>query len=240
MDPTHELLVVDDDPVIRQLMCDVFDSHGNGHDYNVQVTDSAQAARCQLEAAIPDLVILDIGLPGEDGLSLARFIREHHDIPIIIVSGAGEPIDRILGLEIGADDYLVKPFEPRELLARVRSVLRRYRRNGQQAPPASATSSIGPLRLDREGRRLTAEDGSDIELTRMEFDLLLALVDHAGRVLSRDQLLNMTQNREWDPFDRSIDIRIARLRRKLGAHPGCDDLIRTVRGVGYTFAPRKP
>lgn len=231
MDSTFDLLVVDDDPVIRQLLRDVFDEPG----YRVLEAASAGAARHLLEAGVPDLVLLDIGLPGEDGLSLARFIREHHDIPIIIVSGAGDPIDRILGLEIGADDYLVKPFEPRELMARVRSVLRRYRRTAKPEPHPP-TRIIGPLRLDRDGRRLLTGDGAEIELTRMEFDLLMALVDHAGRVLSRDQLLNMTQNRDWDPFDRSIDIRIARLRRKIGAHAGCADLIRTVRGVGYTLS----
>ena len=233
MERNCDLLVVDDDPVVRQLLNDVFE----GSVYRVVEAESAGTAREILADEPPDLVLLDIGLPGEDGLSLARYIREHHDLPVIIVSGAGEPIDRIIGLEIGADDYLVKPFEPRELLARVRTVMRRYERT-ECEPARPETTRIGSLSLDREGRRLLADDGSEVELTRMEFDLLCALVDHAGRVLSRDQLLNLTQNRDWDPYDRSIDIRIARLRRKIGGYEGCDDLIRTVRGVGYTYSPR--
>lgn len=234
MDRNCNLLVVDDDPIVRQLLRDVFE----GSTYRVLDAESADAARGVLDRDTPDLVLLDIGLPGEDGLSLARFIREHYDLPIIIVSGAGDPVDRIVGLEIGADDYLVKPFEPRELVARVRSVMRRYER-APAGPEQPKITHIGSLSLDRDGRRLLAADGAEVELTRMEFDLLLALVDHAGKVLSRDQLLNMTQNRDWDPYDRSVDIRIARLRRKIGTHEGCDDLIRTVRGVGYTYSDRR-
>lgn len=233
-EPPHRILVVDDDAVIRQLMREVFQPP----DYQAAEADSAARARELLARERADLVLLDVGLPGEDGLSLARHIREHLDIPIIMVSGAGEPVDRIIGLEVGADDYVAKPFEPRELLARVRSVLRRYRRG--QSPAQSEVGddrplAIGRLALDRAARRLLDDAGDEIPLTRMEFDLLLALVDHAGRVLSRDQLLNLTQNRDWTPYDRSIDIRIARLRRKLGRDKAAPELIRTVRGVGYVF-----
>jgi DNA-binding response OmpR family regulator len=230
------LLVVDDDPVIRGLIGDTF----AGSAWQVCEAATAASAREVLESTRPALVILDVGLPGEDGLSLARHIRETLDIPIIMVSGAGESIDRIIGLEVGADDYIAKPFNPRELVARVKSVLRRYR-PGEDSPGAVAADgpALAGLKLDRAGRRLESAEGRDIVLTRMEFDLLCAFVDAPGRVLSRDQLLNATQNRDWDPFDRSIDIRVARLRRKLNPETGEPPLIRTVRGIGYMLVPRK-
>jgi DNA-binding response OmpR family regulator len=229
------LLVVDDDPVVRNLIVDAFADQG----YRVHQAANAAAARQYLDDSRPDLVLLDVGLPGEDGLSLGRYIRESLDIPIIMVSGAGDSVDRIVGLELCADDYVTKPFHPRELKARVRSVLRRC-----SATPGSADGlarkkpGLAGLILDREGRRLETVDGREIILTRMEFDLLCALAEAPGRVLSRDQLLNLTQNRDWDPFDRSIDIRIARLRGKLNPETGEPSLIRTVRGVGYMFVPR--
>jgi DNA-binding response OmpR family regulator len=228
------LLVVDDDEVVRGLIEEYFTQHG----FSVRVAPDGAEARRELDACAPDLVFLDVGLPGEDGLSLARHIREHLDVPIIMVSGAGEPLDRIVGLEVGADDYVTKPFETRELLARVKSVLRRYRR-GPGAPPApgSARLQIPGFELDLDSRRVFRSSGEEVALTRLEFELLQALVERPNRVLSRDQLLNMTQNRDRDPFDRSIDIRIARLRRKLDAGDGGPELIRTVRGVGYMYAP---
>lgn len=228
------LLVVDDDQVVRELLQDYFGQQG----FEVRLAASAADAREQLDVARPQLVFLDVGLPGEDGLSLARYIREQFDIPIVMVSGAGEPLDRIIGLEVGADDYVSKPFELRELLARVKSVLRRYRR--VPAPPEerdSARVRIPGFELDMASRRVFRADGEELTLTRMEFDLLQVLVEHPNRVLSRDQILNRTQNRDWDPFDRSIDIRVARLRRKLEAQPDSPQLIRTVRGVGYMFVP---
>ncbi len=181
-------------------------------------------------------MLLDVGLPGEDGLSLARFLRERHDLPVIMISGAGTPLDRIVGLEVGADDYLAKPFELRELLARVRSVLRRYRvvpTAPQAAESQPSGIPLGRFRLELDSRRLLDEQGADIELTAMEFDLLQAFAQRPNRPLSRDQLLNLTQNRDWSPFDRSIDIRIARLRRKLEDDPEKPRIIRTLRGVGY-------
>ena len=223
------LLVVDDDAEVRRLLSDYLGGQG----FQVEGCADSQALRQTLANALPDLVVLDVGLPGEDGLSVARFLREHHDLPVIMISGSGTPLDRIVGLEVGADDYLAKPFELRELLARVRSVLRRYR--PASAPRETDGSSIpfGRFRLDLDSRRLLDEHGNDIELTAMEFDLLQAFAQRPNRPLSRDQLLNLTQNRDWSPFDRSIDIRIARLRRKLEDDPEKPQIIRTLRGVGY-------
>jgi DNA-binding response OmpR family regulator len=233
METAHALLIVDDDETVRALISDIFATAA----YRLFEADSAARARELIDQQPPDLILLDIGLPGEDGLSLARHVRASLDIPIIMVSGADQAIDRIVGLELGADDYVTKPFEPRELLARVRSVLRRYQRPAAGGQPSEHAESrrIGPLRLDLVGHRLLNADGEELPLTRMEFELLNVLSERPGRVLSRDQLLNLTQNRDWDPFDRSIDIRVARLRRKLNAGGGSQDWIRTVRGVGYMF-----
>jgi DNA-binding response OmpR family regulator len=228
------LLVVDDDPVIRDLLCDYFQQQG----FEVLCAKAAGEARAMLAAQTPQLVFLDVGLPGEDGLSLARHIREQLDVPIIMISGAGEPLERIIGLEVGADDYVTKPFDPRELLARMKSVLRRYRRTPEPlADDRPARLTIPGFELEMDSRRVFRSDGEELTLTRMEFDLLQVFVEHPNRVLSRDMLLNLTQNRDWDPYDRSIDIRVARLRAKLEASADSPQMIRTVRGVGYLFVP---
>jgi len=199
-----------------------------------------------VESALPDVVLLDVNLPGEDGFTLARFLRERYDVGIIIVSAATEIADRVAGLEIGADDYVGKPFDLRELRARVKSVIRRR----QATPPspsharadgaASAHSRVrvGACALDLASHQLFTEDGEEVSLTNMEFDLLKAFVEHPNQVLDRERLLTLTRNREWEPFDRSIDIRIARLRRKIEADPEHPEAIRTVRGAGYMFVPR--
>jgi DNA-binding response OmpR family regulator len=172
----------------------------------------------------------------DDGLALARYLREHVDPGIIMVTGAGEVVDRIVGLEIGADDYVTKPFDPRELLARIKSVQRRLqaRREVAPAPVRPQCVTFGECRLDLRSHQLYGRDGVPIALTSMEFDLLKV---NPGRALSRDRLLTLTRNREWDPYDRSIDIRVARLRKKIEPDPEKPRLIRTVRGVGYMFTP---
>jgi two-component system phosphate regulon response regulator OmpR len=183
------------------------------------------------------VVLLDIGLPGEDGLTLARYLRERHQVGIIMVTGAGDVVDRVAGLEVGADDYIAKPFDPRELRARLKSLLRRVEINSSAKQPTHLRVSIGRCFLDLKARTLSDAKGREIPITSMEFDLLKALIEHPNQVLSRDQLLTMTRNREWEPFDRSIDIRITRLRRKVEADPAHPRAIRTVRGAGYMFIP---
>jgi DNA-binding response OmpR family regulator len=235
------ILVVDDDPDIRALLEDYLGDQG----YQVVAVPTADDFRKALSGHTPDVVLLDVGLPGEDGLSLARHVREHFDVGIIMVSGAGDTVDRIIGLEIGADDYLAKPFDPRELHARVKSVLRRYRQQpGREAAEANDDTGsgrripfgLGVLDLDR--CQLLDAEGREIPVTAMEFELLKVFATRPNRPLSRDQLLGLTRNREWDPFDRSIDIRIARLRRKIEPEPDRPAYLKTVRGMGYMFVPK--
>ena len=242
MTESVRVLVVDDDPSVRELLEDYLADQG----FEALTVDSAAAAREQLGAMPPNVVLLDVGLPGEDGLSLARHIREHYDTAIIMVSGAGETVDRIVGLEVGADDYLAKPFDLRELRARIKSVLRRYQRMAAADGPDGATTPgpaagrrirVGAHLLDLDSRQLFDGQGREIPLTRMEYELLEVLVARPNRPLSRDQLLQLTQNRDWDPTDRSLDIRIARLRGKLESVPDKPQLIQTVRGIGYRYVP---
>ncbi|WP_020680314.1 response regulator [Marinobacterium rhizophilum] len=233
----HSVLVIDDDAAIREMISDYLKLQG----YGILEAENAAAARTLLAQQKPSVVLLDISMPGEDGLSLARYIREHLDIGIIIISAAGEAVDRIVGLEIGADDYLAKPFDPRELLARVRSVARRYEKLPVTTPNTGAEPSqrvrVGRCTLDLLSQQLFGPGDEELALTQMEFELLQILIDRPNRVLSRDQILNLTQNRDWDPNDRSIDIRIARLRRKIESDPERPRCIRTVRGSGYMFIP---
>lgn len=235
MPSAGRILLVDDDVDIRQMLAEYFGSHG----FDVIEAGSGIEMRDRLVDAVPDVALLDVRLPGEDGFSLLRYLREHHCMGVLMVTGAGEVVDRIVGLELGADDYVAKPFEPRELLARVKSVMRRVREPG--TPPAGDAPAeplaVGACRLDLASRRLFGADGAEIALTAMEFDLLRAFVERPERVLSRDDLLNLTRNRDWEPFDRSIDIRIARLRRKIEPDPEHPRLIRTVRGAGYMYVP---
>jgi two-component system, OmpR family, response regulator len=226
------VLVVDDDPSVRQMLTDYLSAHG----YEVRQAASGTAMRAELERALPAVVLLDIGLPGEDGLTLARYLRERHDVGIIMVTGAGDVVDRVAGLEVGADDYIAKPFDPRELRARLKSVLRRLAGKSEKKP-SSIQIAVGRCLLDLKSRSLSDGKGREIPITAMEFELLKTLVEHPNQVLSRDQLLTMTRNREWEPFDRSIDIRITRLRRKVEEDPARPRTIKTVRGAGYMFIP---
>ncbi len=232
------VLIVDDDPAVRDMLTEYLASHG----YEVSQADGGAAMRAALERAVPDVVLLDIGLPGEDGLTLARYLRERYDLAIVMVTGAGEVVDRIVGLEMGADDYIAKPFDPRELRARLKSVMRRTQ--GRAAPAAAPATSaadgrlaVGRCLLDLKSHQLHERDGGEVPLTSMEYELLRVFVEHPNQVLSRDRLLTLTRNREWEPFDRSIDIRIARLRRKIEEDPENPRAIRTVRGAGYMFVP---
>ena len=225
------ILVVDDDPSVRAMLVEYLTQHG----YEVQAAASGAAMRAALEQAAPAVVLLDIGLPGEDGLTLARYLRERHDVGIIMVTGAGDVVDRVAGLEVGADDYIAKPFDPRELRARLKSVLRRLEK--KESAKTESRVKIGRCLLDLKSRTLADAKGRDVPITAMEFELLKTLIEHPNQVLTRDQLLTLTRNREWEPFDRSIDIRITRLRRKVEDDPARPRAIKTVRGAGYMFVP---
>jgi two-component system phosphate regulon response regulator OmpR len=219
-----------------------FLTRSSGHGLAVSVADGGAAMREVMAERPVDLVILDLRMPGEDGLSLARALRAEGGIGIVMLTAAGEPIDRVVGLEVGADDYLAKPFDPRELLARVRSVLRRVRPDGG-APAAPATSGevrFGRCVLNLDTRKLYTLDGSEAPMTAMEFDLLKLLAANPSRVLTRDELLEGAHNRSWEPFDRSIDIRIWRLRQKVEPDPSKPEVIKTIRGGGYMFVPAGP
>ncbi len=229
-----KVLVVEDDPAVRAVIVECLGSQG----YAVEAVGEGDAMRASLARAVPDVVLLDINLPGEDGLALARHLRERYDLGIIMVTGAAEVVDRIVGLEMGADDYIAKPFDPRELRARLKSVLRRTKgRSAAVAEARAAGIAMGRCTLDLLAHRLLDAEGRDVSLTAMEFDLLKAFAEHPNQVLSRDRLLTLTRNREWEPFDRSIDIRIARVRRKVESDPENPRVIRTVRGAGYMFVP---
>ena len=236
MSSNGSVLIVEDDRDIRQMVAEYLGSQG----YDVDQAETGSDMREAIERRVPHVVLLDIRLPGEDGLTLARYLRERYDVGIIMVSGAGDVIDRVVGLEVGADDYVTKPFDPRELLARVKSVMRRLqlRAPARAAPDAeSERVAVGRCFLDVASHRLLDADGHEISITSMEYELLKVFTEHPNKVLSRDQILTFTKNREWEPFDRSIDIRIARLRRKVEANPEEPQAIRTVRGAGYMFVP---
>lgn len=226
------LLVVDDDDGLRSLLEQYLSSNG----YTVSLAASGVEMDAVLAQAQPDLVILDLMMPGEDGLAIARRLRASTALPIIMLSARGEDIDRIVGLEVGADDYLAKPFNPRELLARIRAVLRR-----KQAPTAEVNANevmhFADFELDISAQRLT-KAGTEVNLTTAEFDILQLFTSHPNRVLSRDQLMDMLKGYNRDPFDRSIDVRVTRLRRKIEPNPTEPVYIRTIWGQGYLFSPK--
>jgi two-component system phosphate regulon response regulator OmpR len=233
--PQH-IAVVDDEAQIRAAVGEYLELHG----FRVSLADGGEILRKVLAGTPPvDLVVLDLNMPGEDGLTIARYLREHTEIGIVILTAAGQPLDRIVGLEIGADDYMAKPFDLRELLARIKSVLRRI--SASPAPRSAKRTAteirVGNLTLDTESHTLTDENGKDIPLTSMEYDLLRAFAKAPNRVLDREQLLDAAHRRDTDPFDRSIDVRVARLRRKIEKDPSKPQLIKTIRGAGYKFVP---
>lgn len=231
---TH-LLIVDDDHEIRHLLAKQLREYG----FTVSTAKDGVEMFQQLDKKSVDLVILDLMMPGEDGLSLCRKIRQTSHLPIVMLTAIGEDTDRIVGLEMGADDYVTKPFNPRELLARVKAVLRRSPHQNDPLPGAESNcASFAGWTLNLNTRSLTSEDNVEITLSSGEYNLLIAFVEHPQKVLSRDQLLDITKNRMAGPFDRAIDVQISRLRRKLEPDPKNPVLIKTVRGGGYLFTPQ--
>jgi len=238
--PVPHIAVVDDEPDITALLGDYLQSQG----FRVTRLASGQALLELMPRDAPVLVLLDLGLPGEDGLAIARRLRERWRCGLVIVTGRGDAVDKVVGLEVGADDYVTKPFDLRELLARVRAVLRRLEAPGAPAPVEPSDGAAPPSQaapvwrfaghaLDTGARRLLDPNGAEVELTSGEFDLLCAFARHPGRVLSRDFLLEHTRGREAAPFDRTIDVQVGRLRRKLEADPEHPQIIKSVRGAGY-------
>ncbi len=234
MDKRQHIVVVEDEPAQRQLLLDYLSKQG----FRVTGFESGVGLRRMVERELPALVLLDVGLPGEDGFAIARWLREKSGkVCIIMVTASGDTVDRVVGLETGADDYIPKPFDPRELLARIKSVLRRA--GGAVSTTTSPRVRMGRRVLDLDKRVLVDTDGAEETLAASEFDLLKLFAENPNRPLARDWLLETVGHREMEVFDRAIDLRITRLRRKIekdAAHP---EAIRTVRGVGYMFVPPK-
>ncbi|MCO6390864.1 response regulator [Aliihoeflea aestuarii] len=236
MEPVPHIAIVDDHRDIRELVGKYLQQQG----YRVTTVENGAALRRLLERGAPDLVVLDIMMPGEDGLTLCRELRAGpgSGVPIIFLTAKTDETDRVIGLELGADDYLTKPFSSRELLARIKAVLRR----ANSLPPQRSAVRVGSMRFDRwmlnlARRELQGADGVGVPLSTAEFRLLKVFVERPGMVLTRDQLLDLTVGREADPFDRSIDNQVSRLRRKIEADPKNPTIIQTYRGDGYSFVP---
>lgn len=228
------ILVCDDEVGLREMVQEYLAKRG----YAVSTAASAEELRAVLAAGGIDLIVLDINMPGEDGLSALRTLRADNQVPVIMLTAAGEVIDRIVGLEMGADDYLGKPVDLRELEARIKAVLRRKGDGAGGAQPGASTKArFGEFTLHIDTARLDDADGVEVPLTAMEFNLLKVFAENKGRVLNRDQILDQAHDRSWDPFDRSIDIRISRLRRKIEKNPTKPTVIKTVRGLGYIYDP---
>ncbi len=227
------ILVVDDDRDIRELLSEYLQKQG----YRISVARDGRAMRAAIAVAMPDLIVLDLMLPGEDGLTLCRELRSQSDVPVLMLTARSEEIDRIVGLEMGADDYLAKPFNPRELVARIKSILRRARALPLNLRPDEARLiHFSGWTLEIATRDLMAPDRSRVALSGTEFRLLRIFLDHPNRVLTRDQLIDLTQSREADPYDRSIDLQVSRVRRRLQDNPKKPALIKTARGQGYVLA----
>ncbi len=232
------LLIVDDDKEIRELLANFLSRYG----YLVSAAANGKDMFAQLARHTFDLIILDIMMPGDDGFSLCKQLRKDSNLPIIMLSAIGEETDRIIGLEVGADDYLPKPFNPRELVARIKAVLRRSQHPIEPEPQSTTSDSDTVVFcnwiIDKGTRKLLNPEGIEIILSAGEYTLLVAFLDHPRRVLSRDQLLEITHNRSAGPFDRSIDIQVSRLRQKIEVDPKQPELIKTVRGGGYMFTAK--
>jgi two-component system OmpR family response regulator len=238
MKQASHIAVLDDEVDITLLLANYLQGHG----FRVTQVHDGRSLTTLMGTDPADLVLLDLGLPGEDGFSIARRIRENWRCGLVIVTGRGDAVDKIVGLEVGADDYVTKPFDLRELVARVKAVLRRLTPEAPAAPAAAATASPDRLRfagwrLDTAARSLHSPQGEEVPLTGGEFDLLCAFARHPGRVLSRDFLLEQTRGREAAPFDRTIDVQVGRLRKKIEADVDDPQLIKSVRGAGYILVP---
>ncbi len=229
--PGSQILIVEDDDEIARLVKNLLAREG----FTVEAVSDAEAMQAIMARFVPDLIILDLMLPGEDGLTICRKLRVSDTMPILMLTAKSDDIDRVLGLELGADDYLTKPFNPRELLARVRAILRRTR--GEKQSNGNRCYSFEGLVMDLDARSLTGPDGAAIQLTSAEFDLLACFVQRPRRVLTRDQLLDWTRGRDADPFDRTIDMAVSRLRKKIEAAAPEARFITTIRNNGYLFVP---
>ncbi len=230
-EPDH-ILVVEDEPITREQLVSYFEEEG----FRVSSTGSGDEVQKIVQETDVILVLLDIKLPGKDGLTLTREIRAHSDIGIILVTSKQEQIDRILGLESGADDYVTKPFDPRELLSRARNLIRRVQIQQSQRK-RNHVRTFDDWKLDLNKRELTTPDGEAIQLSAGEYQLLLAFMEQAGEVMNRDQLMNRIRNREWFPDDRYIDVLVGQLRKKLGERAANAKIIATIHGTGYLFTP---
>ena len=233
MNESAHIVVVDDDVDVRETVAEYLRRNG----FAVTEADGGAALREVMASRPIDLALLDINMPGDDGLTLAREIRGSGPAGIIMLTANNDDLDKIVGLEVGADDYITKPFNPRELLARVKAVLRRARSGDGQTATLGREVQMGKCRLNLDERKLYEADGAEVPLTTMEFDLLRTFAENPRRVLSRDQLLDLAHSKEMEPFDRSIDTRITRIRRKIEPDPAKPDCLRTVRGVGYVYNP---
>lgn len=233
-DQANHIIVCDDEPHLREMVCEYLVEQ----DYRVTQAANVSELNAALEKGIPDLIILDVKMPGTDGLTALRNLRVHSDVPVIMLSAAIDVIDRVVGLEMGADDYVGKPVDLRELEARIKAALRRQsviRNEVKDKERMSGTVPFGTCRLDLDAAKLFGPEGDEIAITAMEFSLLRVFSANRGRILNRDQLLEQAHDKGWEPFDRSIDLRISRIRKKVEANPGKPECIRTVRGIGYIF-----
>lgn len=233
MSAKARIIVCDDDPMVRAMLEEFLADEG----YEVSAAADGAQLRAMVPKARPDLVICDLKMPGEDGLSLTRWMHGEGHCAVLLLTAMGSTTDRVVGLEMGADDYLVKPFELPELRARVKAILRRSMSAQPVGGRPASRVRVGRCVLDTEQKALFGAEGERIALTAMEYDLLFTFVTHPRRPLNRDQLLELAHHRKWDPYDRSIDNRIARLRKKIEADPSKPEVIRTVHGEGYVFVP---
>ncbi|WP_417433286.1 response regulator [Kiloniella sp.] len=229
----YKIIVCDDEPHLREMVAEYLSDRG----YETVEAADAKMMHKFTEKHSPDLVILDINMPGEDGLTALRNLRNNSDVPVIMLTAASEVVDRIVGLEMGADDYLAKPVDLRELEARIKATLRRIPStlSEQKSTKTNGSIQFGVCTLHLDSAQLFDADNNEIAMTAMEFSLLRVFSENRGRVLNRDQLLEQAHDRGWEPFDRSIDLRISRLRRKIEVNPTKPEIIRTVRGIGYVF-----